>query len=291
MQRYNLEKIAISRVNLQSTIDVVNESIKINHSNNCIKFKMNIFNVIIEFDKQKLWRTIQQCIESHSKGYVCVVDGNVLANAHKVDWYREIINLSLLNICDGSSIALLTNLIYKTNYSAFTGPMIFKELLHKNYKQLLLGNTDEILNQIRAKLIKEGRDINNYGFKSLPFRTVDEFDYNAIAEEINESSYDIIWVSLGAPKQEIFVSRLTPLLNKGIVFAIGAAFNLILDEKEEAKLFSLMKRIHLGWLIRVAKEPKRIGSRAWKYFRILPELIFEEYRKKNKKIVSNETVS
>ena len=36
---------------------------------------------------------------------------------------------------------------------------------------------------------------------------------------------DIIWVALGAPKQEIFMNRLKPHLKKGVAIAIGAAFN------------------------------------------------------------------
>lgn len=40
-------------------------------------------------------------------------------------------------------------------------------------------------------------------FLELPFRKVEEFDYEGIAKTIEADGADIIWVALGAPKQEI----------------------------------------------------------------------------------------
>ena len=62
-------------------------------------------------------------------------------------------------------------------------------------------------------------------YHPLPFVSVDEFDYELIAKKVNEEKPDIIWVSLGAPKQEIFMSKLLPFLQQGVMFGIGAAFN------------------------------------------------------------------
>lgn len=44
-------------------------------------------------------------------------------------------------------------------------------------------------------------------FEELPFRKVEDFDYPTIAEMINQDAPDIIWISLGCPKQEQFMSR------------------------------------------------------------------------------------
>ncbi len=43
---------------------------------------------------------------------------------------------------------------------------------------------------------------------------------------INDDEPDIIWVSLGAPKQEKFMNLLLPYLNKGVMFGFGAIFNV-----------------------------------------------------------------
>ena len=65
---------------------------------------------------------------------------------------------------------------------------------------------------------------------SLPFMPVENFDYQSIANKINKIEPDIIWVSLGAPKQEIFMNKIKPLLNHGVLFGIGAAFNFYIGK-------------------------------------------------------------
>ena len=122
-------------------------------------------------------------------------------------------------------------------------------------------------------------DIEQFKFESLPFRNVEDFDYFTIANKINEFNPDIIWVSLGAPKQEIFISKLYPFINKGVLFAIGAAFNLYLGNKTNRRAPKILRRLHLEWIFRVCQEPKRVGKRAWNYLILLPAMILEEIPK------------
>ena len=199
------------------------------------------FDIYLEFDKNKIDKKINDAIEQNKKGYVCVVDGNVLATAYKQNEYKEIINGGLVNICDGSSIALLAGAIHKSKFETYTGPDIFSKYVKENYKQYFLGNTDENLIRLKNRFVALGYHTDNYKFQSLPFRGVEDFDYLKIANEIQRFSPDIIWVSLGAPKQEIFISKLYPYLNKGVLFAIGAAFNLFLGDKKNKRAPNIVR--------------------------------------------------
>lgn len=240
------------------------------------------FEIKLEFDKNEIVKRINSAIESKNKGYVCVVDGNVLAIAHKQNEYKKIINGGLVNICDGSSIALLAGALHKSKFKTFTGPDIFSTYVKKNYKQYFLGNTEENLHSLKNKFGALGYRTENYKFQSLPFRNVEDFDYSVIANEIKIFSPDIIWVSLGAPKQEIFISKLYPYLNKGVLFAIGAAFNLYLNDLNNKRAPKIVRKFNFEWLFRVLQEPNRVGKRALSYFILLPKLIFKEI-KNNKK--------
>lgn len=112
---------------------------------------MNVFNVKIEFDSQVLRNTIEKHIEEQKKAYVCVIDGNIITLVQKDLKYREIINQATINTCDGSSIAMMVNKIYGTNYSAYSGPDIFEHYIEKPYKHILLGNTAKKVEQIKQK--------------------------------------------------------------------------------------------------------------------------------------------
>jgi len=240
------------------------------------------FNIFLEFDHKELINIINKTIDNKVKGYVCVVDGNVLAHSYKNSNYRDIINGATVNTCDGNSIAMIAEHIHKRKFSTYSGPDIFANYVKQGgYKQYFIGNTEENHVQLRRRFRKLNFNIDQFRFEALPFRDVDDFDYKSIAEHINEFSPDIIWVSLGAPKQEYFIGKLFPYIDKGILFAIGAAFNLYLDDDKYSRAPFWVRKIHLEWVYRLIKEPVRVGRRAWNYAILIPRMIIEEKRKRD----------
>lgn len=244
------------------------------------------FGVLFEFDRGKVNHIIERSVEANLKGYVCVVDGNVLATSARISEYRNILNGALVNTCDGSSIAKLAGSIHKEKLETYKGPELFNHFVREKYKQLFLGNTTEVLAKMRHKLIKNGADIGLMQFNPLPFRNVDEFDYKDIAHTINEFSPQIVWISLGAPRQEIFMSRLFPFLNNCVVFTVGAAFNFYINDKENRRAPKWIRDLNLEWLFRIFRQPRKAGKRAMKYLIALPGLILKETRKVRKRIPS-----
>ena len=235
---------------------------------------MNIFNIKLEFDHQAFRQAIERCIADNDKGYVCVVDGNVLTMAQKDEAYRKIVMNAYVNTCDGGSIANMCNKIYGTNYTAFTGPMVFAEYIERTqYRQMLLGNTEEKFTQIKNKLKANGKEFNHLDYMPVPFVTIDEFDYEGIARQINELKPNIIWVSLGAPKQEKFMARLIPYIDSGIMFGIGAAFNFYVDGYKPSRLI---------WFKRLFQEPKKQIRRCLNYLSVMPKVYREEKCKLSK---------
>jgi N-acetylglucosaminyldiphosphoundecaprenol N-acetyl-beta-D-mannosaminyltransferase len=232
------------------------------------------FQIKLEFNQETIHKTIHHAVSENQKGYVCVVDGNVLAIAQKNQVYRTIINNSLVNTCDGSSIAWLAEKIYKKDFRALTGPEIFTKYIESPYKQILLGSTDNVVEKIKAKLKSKGIEDDHIQHIPVPFLSVDSFNYSEIAEEINKLNPDIIWVSLGAPKQEIFMSKILPFIDKGVMFGIGAAFNFYIGEINSPKA-------HIGtlkfiWISRLLKEPKKQLKRIIPYIKLLPKLWWNE---------------
>ena len=203
------------------------------------------FNIYLEFDRNKVDSTVHEAINKKEKSYICVVDGNVLATAHKNDFYRAIINGALVNLCDGSSIAMLAGKIHKKDFTTYTGPEFFTNFVKANVKQYFLGNTAENLEKLKVYFLDSGYDMNQFKFEPLPFKNVQDFNYKAIAQDINGFSPDLIWISLGAPKQEVFISKLYPYIDSGILVAIGAAFNLFLGDTDNKRAPELVRNLHL----------------------------------------------
>ena len=239
---------------------------------------MNIFNIHLEFDHDKFRYEINKAIAENRAGYVCVVDGNVLSQTHMKLWYRDVVRGAFVNTCDGGFIAKMCNDIYGTHYTAFNGLDVFAEYIEKPYKQMLVGNTEETYNLINAKMKEHGKSDSTLLYQPLPFVPVKEFDYEEIAQTVNRLEPDIIWVSLGAPKQEIFMSKLLPLLNKGVMFGIGAAFNYYVGILNEPK--ARIGAVRFIWLVRLFEEPKKQWRRCWNFLKVIPVLKREERKRK-----------
>lgn len=238
------------------------------------------FNVKIEFDKDKLDRTIFKAIEDGTVGYSCSVESNNLTVANKNPEFLKVLNGALVNNCDGSVLAKILGMIHHEPLDSYIGADIFIKYVRMcKFKQFFLGNTPEVLAGLKENLSKIDPKISDMRFETLPFRKVDEFDYQGIADMINAENPDIIWVSLGAPKQEMFMARLQPYLKRGVMFGYGAIFNFNAGVGEVKRAPQWMLNLRLEWLHRALEQPKKNIPRYWNFVKILPRLIMEERRK------------
>ena len=241
---------------------------------------MTYFNVNIEFNKQEFDQIVQNAVQEGKVGYVCAVESNNLTVANINLDFLSVLNGSLVNNCDGSVLAKIISRLHKQKLEPYIGADVFTKYIQKrSYRQFFLGNTPEVLAGLKRNLVKIDPKINGMRFETLPFLSVDAFDYEEIAKMINEDNPDIIWISLGAPKQEAFMSKLQPYLKRGVMFGIGAVFNFNAGVGNVKRAPKWMLNLHLEWLYRALEEPKKNIPRYWRFIKHLPEMIREEKAK------------
>lgn len=211
--------------------------------------------------------------------YICVVDGNILQMVHKDLEYRKVVDGALFSICDSSWAPIFLKRIYGIHVPQYCGSQIFDDITRSaSCRQYFLGTSDETLAALRNNLIEIDPRIANMKFQSLPFRKVEDFDYESIAEAINLDAPDVIWVALGAPKQERFMSMLKPYLKTGVMIGVGAVFNFRsgLGEKRAPQW---MIKAHLEWLYRIFKSPGKQLRRCWQIITTFPAIYRDELRR------------
>ena len=98
--------------------------------------------------------------------------------------------------------------------------------------------------------------------ESPPFRPLTAEEDAAVIERIASSGVQLLFVGLGCPKQEIWV---TDHLGKvpAVMLAVGAAFDFIAGTKPQAPRW--MMRNGLEWAFRFATEPRRLAGRYLKH--------------------------
>lgn len=241
------------------------------------------FNINYEFDKQIIWNKIDEQLRKEGARYICVADGNILQIVHKDPEYRKTVNESLFSICDSSWVPVFLKRLYGIEYQQYCGSQIFEDLTdRKQYRQFFIGTSENVLNGLRQELSKKDPSVNNMSFFAPPFCKVEEFDYPSIAERINKDNPDIVWVALGAPKQEHFMHRLQPLLKRGVMIGVGAVFNFYCGlENAPKRAPQWMVKHHLEFIYRVFSEPKKQLRRCHQILVTLPKVYREEKKRKN----------
>jgi N-acetylglucosaminyldiphosphoundecaprenol N-acetyl-beta-D-mannosaminyltransferase len=123
-----------------------------------------------------------------------------------------------------------------------------------------LGASDDCLAKLQAAFRSHCRDLRIVGVRNGYFKREEEA---AIVAEINRLAPDFVWVGLGTPKQQEWIQRNKPSIRRGVIFAVGYAFDVNAGTKRDQPLW--MQRLGLGWLFRLCSEPRRLLGRYVKY--------------------------
>ena len=87
------------------------------------------------------------------------------------------------------------------------------------------------------------------GTYSPPFRPLTEEEDLDVKKRIEESSADVLWVGLGAPKQELWITEHLDRIRVPLMLGVGAAFDFHSGTKPWAP--KLIRVIGLEWAWRM----------------------------------------
>jgi N-acetylglucosaminyldiphosphoundecaprenol N-acetyl-beta-D-mannosaminyltransferase len=123
-----------------------------------------------------------------------------------------------------------------------------------------LGGSDLCVERLKEFFLKQNPKIQIVGARNGYFKK--EQDAEIIAE-INRLSPDFVWLGLGTPKQQAWIHEHKSEIRRGIVLAVGFAFDVNAGLKPDAPAW--MQRAGLTWVFRMCSEPRRLVQRYFKY--------------------------
>jgi N-acetylglucosaminyldiphosphoundecaprenol N-acetyl-beta-D-mannosaminyltransferase len=97
------------------------------------------------------------------------------------------------------------------------------------------------------------------GGSAPPFGPLESWDLADLEKSLLEVRPDVLWVGLGAPKQEIWMSQVADRLNVPLMIGVGAAFEFLAGTKSAAPRW--MSNLGLEWFFRLVTEPRRLWRR------------------------------
>lgn len=205
-------------------------------------------------------------------GYVCFSNVHSLVTARHDIRLREATNNSFLSLADGKPLSLLGKIRGLKDISQVAGPdflpYVFKNV--SDVRHYFYGSTEDTLEKLVTHLSGEFPESKIVGRYSPPFRELTLPEKEEAIQAIAQTKPDIIWVGLGAPKQECWMADNWLRLKPAILLGVGAAFDIHAGKIPRAPAW--MRKVSMEWLYRLYQEPGRL----WKRY-LLTNLLFIYY--------------
>lgn len=230
------------------------------------KFKI-IDNLITACDYDFVLDEIDKAIKNNKKLLISPIASHTLVKAHYDKKLKEILDSFDLLVPDSQWVKRSIWFLYgKRLKERVYGPDLMLKICFsaskKGWKVFFYGNKKEVLLKLKKRLKSLYPKINIVGDGESKFRELTEKEENELVRKIEKLNPDIIFVSLGSPKQEIFSYHLSRRIKKNkVIIPVGAAFDFISGVKKQAPKW--MGDWGLEWLFRLINEP-----RLWKRYMI-----------------------
>lgn len=203
---------------------------------------------------------------------ICVANVHMLMEAHSNPEFGAILANADIVTPDGMPIVWLMKLMGDRHQDRVAGMDILIALCQQMSSQqtslFFIGSEPSILSKMRQRLHREFPNLHIAGMEPLPFRPMTPEEDEAIVHKINASGAGVILISLGCPKQEIWMSQHQGKI-KAVMIGLGGAFPVYAGVHKWAPLW--VRNTGFEWLYRLIQEPGRLWKR---YFATIPPFIF-----------------
>ena len=185
-------------------------------------------------------------------------NAEIIMAAYRDKEFADILNRSELLTADGIGVVYASRILKKPISERAAGYDIACRVLDKisgsGHKLFLFGGKPGVAETARDKLLEKYPNLNIVGTRNGYFKPEEDAE---IVKEINDSGADIVFVCLGAPKQEKWIDAQRNNLNVKVAMGIGGSLDVFAGTVERAPAFFCNHG--LEWFYRLYKEPWRIG--------------------------------
>ncbi|HQF61006.1 MAG TPA: WecB/TagA/CpsF family glycosyltransferase [Anaerolineaceae bacterium] len=206
---------------------------------------------------------IQTWIASRQPHYICLTPAHAIMECVDHPELRPIYNHSGLTTPDGMAIVWLLRAAGHPTVERVYGPDLLAAAcqagLEPGWRHYFYGGAPGVPEQLSASLSARFPGLQVCGTCSPPFRPLTDTESQAMQAEIQSAHPDILWVGIGSPRQERWMSAWVNCLDVPVLVGVGAAFDFLSGIKPQAPRW--IQRSGLEWLFRLFSEPSRLWRR------------------------------
>ncbi|HLW61692.1 MAG TPA: WecB/TagA/CpsF family glycosyltransferase [bacterium] len=221
----------------------------------------------IAFDDLDLAETVallDRAITGGTQGYVVTPNVDHVVQYQRDPAFRAACDGAALRVADGMPVVWGTRLLGRSLRARVAGadllPALCEMAAERGHTVFLLGGQKGVADQAAARLAARYPGLRVAGTYTPPDRFEPFGEAGAAALwAVNATKPALLFVALGAPKQEFWVHHHWARLNATVVVCVGAALDFAAGTQRRAPRW--MQRAGLEWLWRLALDPRRLWRR------------------------------
>ena len=201
---------------------------------------------------------------------VITLNAEILYQAQENQRLLRLINKADLVTPDGSGIVWGADYLGMTLKERVSGIDLLWEICRvapeKGWRIYLLGAAPGVAEQAAANLKIKYEGISIAGVRNGYFDMSSQEEVQSIVEEVRQAQADILFIAMGAPRQEYFIEDYGKEFGVKVAIGVGGSFDVVAGNVKRAPVF--MQKMGIEWLWRLLCQPSR-----WKRMMNLPRFV------------------
>lgn len=201
-------------------------------------------------------QSIKELSRNGQPNHIITLNAEIVYQAQEDPDLLRIINEADLVTPDGIGIVWAGRKLGNPFQERVTGIDLLyhlcSEAVKEGWRIYLLGAAPGVAEAAGRQLCNSYPGLQICGFHDGYFS---EQDIPGMLDGIREVRPDLLFVALGAPKQEFWIRRYMQQLNVPVSIGVGGSFDVVAGIKERAPQWVITA--NLEWLYRLLKEPSR----------------------------------
>ncbi len=224
----------------------------------------NVLGVAVDaVDLESALARVGSLLRRRQKGYVCAVSVHGVLEARRDPSVARAFADAAMVVPDGTPMVWVGRLQGKRTMRQVTGPDLMHEIVSRlefaGYSHFFYGGKQGVALELALTWMRRFPGTRVAGTYTPPFRDLTAAEEAKLIEVLKQTKPDVIWVGISTPRQERFMRRILPHLERGVMFGVGAAFDFHTGRVRDCAAW--IKRIGFQWLHRLIQEPRRLWRR------------------------------
>lgn len=228
---------------------------------------------------QETIQWIEKAIAERTPRQVITGNPEMLMTAQNNDTFFRVMTEADLIVPDGIGLVIAARRFLKADVPERVAgfdiaTQLFPIAQKKGYRIYLLGAAPGVAEVARERLLAQYPGLQLVGVHD---GFLNDSNRQQVIEEIRSLRPDLLYVGMGAPRQENFIAQFKQELQVPVSIGLGGSIDVWAGVAKRAP--KIWQNLHLEWFYRLLRQPSRIGR-----MMALPKFILYAARYKERRV-------